>query len=175
MNMCLFLSRHSLVSTHYSKNKVKKKLKHLKHIIFSSSVNTDEKRQNKSKKTLNGRAGVKWDLRIYCASLVVQTAKNPPAMHKTQIWSLGQEDPLEKGMATHSSILWRTKWQNTPVSLPWEFHGQRRLVGCNPRGRKELDMTEWITRQYSCLENSLDRAAWRLQSIVIKSRTQLNG
>ena len=38
------------------------------------------------------------------ASLVVQTVKNPPAMQETQVWSLGREDPLEKGMATHSSI-----------------------------------------------------------------------
>ena len=37
--------------------------------------------------------------------------KNLPAMQKTRIQSLGQEDPLEKGMATHSSILaWRTPW-----------------------------------------------------------------
>ena len=42
------------------------------------------------------------------ASLVVQTVKNPPAVLETWVWSLGQEDPLEEGMATHSSILaWR--------------------------------------------------------------------
>ena len=39
------------------------------------------------------------------ASLVPQMAKNPPSMQETQVRSLGQEDPLEKGMATHSSIL----------------------------------------------------------------------
>ena len=39
------------------------------------------------------------------ASLVAQTVKNLPAMQETQVRSLGQEDPLEKGMATHSSIL----------------------------------------------------------------------
>ena len=39
------------------------------------------------------------------ASLVAQVVKNLPAMHKTQVRSLGGEDPLEKGMATHSSIL----------------------------------------------------------------------
>ena len=39
------------------------------------------------------------------ASLVAQMVKNLPAMQKTQVWSLGQEDPLEKGMTTHSSIL----------------------------------------------------------------------
>ena len=36
-------------------------------------------------------------------SLVVQTVKNPPAMRETQVQSLGQEDPLEQGMGTHSS------------------------------------------------------------------------
>ena len=37
--------------------------------------------------------------------------KNKPAMQETRVWSLGQEDPLEKGKATHSSILaWRIPW-----------------------------------------------------------------
>ena len=46
------------------------------------------------------------------ASLVAQTVKNLPAMQETWIQSLGQEDPLEKGMATQSSILvWRTHGQ----------------------------------------------------------------
>ena len=41
-------------------------------------------------------------------SLVAQTVKNLPAMQETRVRSLGQEDPLEKGMAMHSSILaWR--------------------------------------------------------------------
>ena len=44
--------------------------------------------------------------------------KNLPAMEETQVWSLGQEDPLEKGMATHSSILvWRIPWTEEPGSL----------------------------------------------------------
>ena len=42
------------------------------------------------------------------ASLVAQLVKNPPAMWETWVQSLGWEDPLEEGMATHSSILaWR--------------------------------------------------------------------
>ena len=42
------------------------------------------------------------------ASLVAQSIKKPPAMQETQVWSLGWEDPLEKGMATHSCIsTWR--------------------------------------------------------------------
>ena len=45
------------------------------------------------------------------ASLVTQMVKHPPAMHKTWIWCPGQEDPLEMGTATHSSILaWRISW-----------------------------------------------------------------
>ena len=44
-------------------------------------------------------------------STVAQTVKNPPAMQETQGGSLGREDPLEKGMAPHSSILaWRSPW-----------------------------------------------------------------
>ena len=51
-------------------------------------------------------------------------------MQETRVRSLGREDPLEKEMATHSSI------------LAWETHGQRSLVGYSPCGPKESDMTE---------------------------------
>ena len=45
------------------------------------------------------------------ASLVAQLVKNPPAMGETLVQSLGWEDPLEKGRATHSSVLaWRILW-----------------------------------------------------------------
>ena len=44
--------------------------------------------------------------------------KNPPTMQETQVRSLGQEDPLEKGMATHSSILaWKIPWTEEPYGL----------------------------------------------------------
>ena len=44
--------------------------------------------------------------------------KNPPVMQETQVQSLGQEDPLEKEMATHSSILaWRIQWTEEPGGL----------------------------------------------------------
>ena len=44
--------------------------------------------------------------------------KNLPAMQNTRVWSLGWEDPLEKGMATHSSILaWRIPWTEEPGGL----------------------------------------------------------
>ena len=46
---------------------------------------------------------------------MAQTVKNLPAMQETQVQSLGQEDPLEKEMATHSSILaWRIPWTEEP-------------------------------------------------------------
>ena len=52
------------------------------------------------------------------AFLVIQTVKNLPAMWDTQVQSLGQEDPLEKGMATHSSIFpWRISWTEEPDRL----------------------------------------------------------
>ena len=45
------------------------------------------------------------------ASLVAQKVKNPPAIQETWVQSLGQEDPQEKEMATHSSVLaWRIPW-----------------------------------------------------------------
>ena len=55
---------------------------------------------------------------VYWSSLVAQIVKNMPVMQETWIWSLGQEDPLKKGMATHSSILaWRVSWTEEPGRL----------------------------------------------------------
>ena len=52
------------------------------------------------------------------ASLMAQMVKNVPVMQETWVWSLGQEDPMEKGMATHSSILtWRIPWIEEPGKL----------------------------------------------------------
>ena len=67
------------------------------------------------------------------ASLVAQLVKNLLAMWETWVWSLGWEDPLEKGKVTHSSILaWRIPWTwNSPLYSPW--------------GHKELDLTEWLS------------------------------
>ena len=51
-------------------------------------------------------------------SLVAQMVKNLPVMQETQVRSLDQEKPLEKGMATHSSILaWRIPWTEEPGGL----------------------------------------------------------
>ena len=49
---------------------------------------------------------------------VALMVKNLPEVQETQVWSLGQEDPLEKGMATHSSVLaWRIPWTEEPGGL----------------------------------------------------------
>ena len=59
-----------------------------------------------------------WTSSSVQASLVAQILKNLPAMQETQVQSLGREDPLEKGMATHSSILaWRIPWTELPGGL----------------------------------------------------------
>ena len=98
------------------------------------------------------------------ASMIVQLVKTPPTMHETPVQSLGREDPLEKGKATHSSLLglpWWLSWERihlqcgrpefcswvtkilrrrerlpTPLFWPGEFHGL-----CSPWGRREEDGT----------------------------------
>ena len=74
---------------------------------------------------------------LYLTSLIwglplwLRQVKNLPVMWETSVWPLSQEDPLEKGMATHSSVLaWRILWS---------------LTGYSPWGRKESDTTEWLT------------------------------
>ena len=64
---------------------------------------------------------------------MAQKVKNLLATQETQVQSLGQEDLLEKGIATHSSILiWRIPWTEKPGGL-------------QSMGRKELDTTELLT------------------------------
>ena len=76
--------------------------------------------------------GVGYPLQYFWASVVAQRVKCLPAMQETWVRSLGYwEDPLEKEMATHSSMLaWKIPWTKEPGRLysPW--------------GRKELDTTE---------------------------------
>ena len=63
--------------------------------------------------------------------MLTRTVKNLPAVSETQVQSLGEEDPLEKEMATHSSILaWRIPW----TEERGEVH--------SPGGRNESDTTE---------------------------------
>ena len=89
------------------------------------------------------RAFTKWNW----ASWVAQMVKNLPAMWDTWVWSLGQEDPLEKGMATLSSILtWRIPWTEEPArqqsmglqsdSTEWLFHHTFQRFEVQLRGRR---------------------------------------
>ena len=70
--------------------------------------------------------GIGYQLQYSCASIVAQLVKNPPAMSETWHQSLCWEDPLEKGKATHSSILaWRIQAR---IYSPW---------GCKESGTAE--------------------------------------
>ena len=82
------------------------------------------------------------------ASHVAHLVKNPCAMQETWVQSLGWEDPLEKGTATHSSIPgWRI-----------------------PCGRKELDMTEQLSLSLSFMAKICNRKCTHVQSSIIHNR-----
>ena len=74
--------------------------------------------------------------RLLSACLVAHMVRNLPAMQETQLRSLGQEDPLEKGMATHSSNLaWKIPWTEQPHGL--QSKGSQRVGhdwACPQRG-----------------------------------------
>jgi len=78
------------------------------------------------------REGIGYPIQYSWASLVAQMVKTLPSMWETWVQSLGREDPLEKGTATHSSILaWRIQWSEEPG-------------GYSPWGHKESNMTEQL-------------------------------
>ena len=121
------------------------------------------------------------------ASLVAQRLKCLPPMPETQVWSLGREDPLEKEMVTHSSILaWRIPWMEKPGRLqsmgsqrvghewttspsPFTFP-ENSVVKNLPANARNVGLIPGLGRspgegngnllQYSCLENPMDRGAW---------------
>ena len=75
---------------------------------------------------------------VEVGSVVAQMVNNPLSMQETQVRSLGLEDPLEKEMATHSSI------------LVWRIPGQRNLAGYSPWGCIESDRAEQLTFLLFC-------------------------
>ena len=105
------------------------------------------------RRTLIGKPHHTMKLRELISFLAGSVVKNMPAMQKTQVWSLGWEDPLEKEMATHTSIL--------PWEIPWDKWS---LVGYSPWGSQRLGhdfvtkkkknqhmyiyIHAWITLQY---------------------------
>ena len=94
-----------------------------------------------------------WVCFIWAASQVALVVKNPPA-NAGRCKRRGFNPWVRK-------IPWRRAWQLAAVFLPGESHGQRSLVGCSPRGRKESDTTE-VTLRAQCSEgaelSALDRA-----------------
>ena len=99
--------------------------------------------------------------RMIVIYLVAQMVKNLPAMQKTQVQSLDQEEPLEKGMAT------------TSVFLPGEFHGWKSLAGYSPWGCKELDTTEQLTEKAVASHSST--LAWKIPWTEEPGRLQSMG
>ena len=90
--------------------------------------------------------------------------KNLPAMQETCVWSLGWEDPLVKGMATHSSILaWTIPWTEEPGGL--QFMGLPRV------DHDWVTFTTSFTIQYCCLGKAMNRGAWRA---IVHAVTELD-
>ena len=76
--------------------------------------------------------GISYPLQYSWASVAAQMVKNPSAVWETWVRSLGWEDPLQKGMVTHSSILaWRIPWTEEPGRLQARGVCWGRGVGCN--------------------------------------------
>ena len=120
---------------------------------------------------------------------MAQRLKRLPPMRETRVWSLDQEDPLEKEMAIHSSILaWRIPWTEKPSRL--QSMGSQRVrhdwatsphltsqvvlvvknLPVNAADVRVVDLIPELGRspgeghdnplQYSCLKNSMDRGGW---------------
>ena len=119
------------------------------------------------------------------ASLVAQLVKNLPAMWKTWVQSLGWEDPLEKGEATHSSILaWRIS--QTTVQLlshvqlfatPWTAGCQASLsiINYSPRGHKESDTAFYLKLSFKhCSPLFIHRYQAQILSQLILSNISVN-
>ena len=85
------------------------------------------------------------------ASLVAQMVKNPPAMQETQVWFLGQEDPLEKGTATHTSI------------LAWRIPQTEKPGGLQSMGLQRVGHDWWLTLSHS--QPSQGISQWLLPSL----------
>ena len=83
-------------------------------------------------------------------TLLAQMVKNMPEMQETQVQSLGWEVPLEKGMATHSSILaWRIPWTEEPAGYSQWDH-------------KESDTTEQLTLSFTDFINPVVRVPGKI-------------
>jgi len=81
---------------------------------------------------------------------------------RRRVWTLGQEDP------------WRRKWQPTPIFLPGEFKGQRRLAGYSSLGSQELNTTEHVRTCFLGWDSSY-MSAWNFTEGMFCSSCLLSG
>ena len=95
---------------------------------------------------------------------MAQTINNSPVMRET--WRPGFDPWVGK-------ILWRKEWRPTPVFLPGESHGQRSLVGYNPRGCKESDTTERLTHTLPFLRFPVSNLEHSLEGLMLKLKLKL--
>ena len=90
--------------------------------------------------------------------------KNPPANEETQIWSLGWGDPVEKEMATHSSIFaWEIPWTEEPGGL--QYMGSK----------KESDMTYDQTTTAACYTGLTKQLIWGFHKMWQENLNELSG
>ena len=99
---------------------------------------------------------------LYWASLVAQMVKNVPSVQESWVWSLGWEEPLEKEM------------EPTPVFLPREFHGQRRLADSSPCGCKESNTTDRLTHSNNNYRSQVSWIQWKQCRLRIQIDLDLN-
>ena len=123
-----------------------------------------------------GGSDIWWSIRF----LVAQMGKNPPAMWETWVRSLGWEEPLEEGMATHSSILaWRILWAEEPggpqsmgsqrVGQDWVTKHTRSLLTYTSGGKK------WRREGEGGWEREPRGQLWEMQQTLQCSKKEKNG
>ena len=127
----------------------------------------------KSGKRLSDWTELNWRINYVTASLVAQMVKSLPAMQETWVQFLGQEDPLDKGMAIYSSVLaWRIPWTEEPGRLQFmgpqkvgrdlatehrTMSNHKRLI--SSRGRQICKQTS-VPKRFLYQEDNLSRVGW---------------
>ena len=122
--------------------------------------------------------GIGYPLQYSWVSLVAQLVKHPPAMRKTWLWSLGWEDPLEKGKATHSSILaWRIPCIVHGVAKSWTILSNFNFTNLPQQQpwwvgffQKNIQPVAWASE--FCASDSLAHCPW-LALGMIQAKQQL--
>ena len=107
-----------------------------------------------------GDSDARWSLRG--PALVAQTVKNLPAVWEIQVSSLGREDPLEEGMASHSSILaWSISWTEEPGGLQSVGSQKSRT---NTSTFQSLSITDSETKRINYILKSFDKSLPKINS-----------